>query len=60
MRKVTKEHEGNTKSLNKNYKKVCETGNRRIENKIHHSKDNGGHPGSQELKDSIERLRIFF
>ena len=31
-----------------------------IRNKIHHSIENGGHPTSQELKDSIEKLRTFF
>jgi hypothetical protein len=31
-----------------------------IRNKIHHSKENGGFPTQQELKDSIEKMRTFF
>lgn len=31
-----------------------------IRNKIHHSNENGGHPNSIELKNSIEKLRTFF
>ncbi len=30
-----------------------------IRNKIHHSKENGGFPTEQELKTSIEKMRIF-
>ena|SRR6218665_395992 len=30
-----------------------------IRNKIHHSKENEGHPTEEGLKESIERLRIF-
>jgi predicted ATP-binding protein involved in virulence len=31
-----------------------------IRNKIHHSKENGGSPTPQELKQSIEKMRGFF
>lgn len=31
-----------------------------IRNKIHHSKENGGFPTQQELKDSIKKMRTFF
>jgi len=31
-----------------------------IRNKIHHSKENGGSPAEQELKQSIEKMRGFF
>ena len=31
-----------------------------IRNKIHHSKENGGFPVQQELKDSIDKMRVFF
>jgi len=31
-----------------------------IRNKIHHSKENGGNPTEQEIKQSIEKMRTFF
>ncbi|KKP89098.1 MAG: hypothetical protein UR94_C0043G0009, partial [Parcubacteria group bacterium GW2011_GWA2_36_10] len=30
-----------------------------VRNKIHHSKENGGSPAAQELKQSIEKMRGF-